>query len=186
MDATLREDRMQRIYRAHSRALMNELLGWTCGDWQAAEDLLQETMMRAWRNLETLNPDPLVLRPWLRTVARRAAIDRYRFRSARPQETELDALERYGEPREPFEEQLLEQQAVWELLRGLSEAHRSVLCHVYLLDQTVPQAAMDLGVPVGTVKSRLHHALHMVRAAAKAETDGAAGRDQAAKTPVYA
>lgn len=184
MNVIAREDRMQQIYLAHSRALMNELLGWTGGDWQAAEDLLQETMMRAWRNLDTLNTDPLVLRPWLRTVARRAAIDRYRFRSARPQETELDALERYGEPDEPFEEQLLERQTVRELLGGLSEAHRSALVHVYLLDQTVPQAASSLGVPVGTVKSRIHHALHMVRASAKANGD--AVRDRLAENPAYA
>jgi len=170
MDASLREDRMQRIYRAHSRVLLTELLAWTRGDWQAAEDLLQETMMRAWRNLDLLDSDPLVLRPWLRTVARRAAIDRHRLRSCRPRETELDALERYGEPAESFEEQLLEQHTVRELLRGLSEVHRSALCHVYLLGQTVPQAARALGVPVGTVKSRIHNALHTARAAA-AKTD---------------
>jgi RNA polymerase sigma-70 factor (ECF subfamily) len=155
--------RMQAIYDLHSAALLRTLLNWTYGDWQAAEDLLQETMVRAWRHLDTLSTDPDTLRPWLFTVARRIAIDRFRTRLVRPPETEPEALEEAVEPAEPLE-RLLDRATVVGALRELSEVHRTALVEVYLRDRTVPEAAVVLGVPEGTVKSRLHHGLRAVRA----------------------
>ena len=162
--------RMQTIYDLHSNALLRTLLNWTYGDWQAAEDLMQETMVRAWRHLDTLNADPQTLRPWLFTVARRIAIDRFRARVVRPPETEPESLEEAVEPAEPFE-RLLDRSTVVGALRELSEVHRTALVQVYLMDRTVPEAAAALGVPEGTVKSRLHHGLRAARAAV-----GCAGR----------
>lgn len=162
MYTTALDDRMQSIYTHHAPALLRTLLNWTYGDWQAAEDLMQETMVRAWRNIEALDPDPLVLRPWLFTVARRIAIDRFRARVVRPPETEPEALEQVPETAEPLE-RLLERETLLDALRTLSEVHRTALVQVYLMDRTVPEAAAVLGVPEGTVKSRLHHALRAVR-----------------------
>jgi RNA polymerase sigma-70 factor (ECF subfamily) len=169
---------MRAIYDCHSTALLHTLLNWTYGDWQAAEDLMQETMLRAWRHLETLNADPVTLRPWLFTVARRIAIDRFRAREVRPPETEPDPLEQVAEPAEPLE-RLLDRETLLGALRELSEAHRSALVHVYVMDQTVPEAAAMLGVPEGTVKSRLHHGLRAVRSSlqcvGRCSADGCAG-----------
>jgi len=160
------DERMRALYQAHSRSLMHHFLTWTHGDRQAAEDLMQETMLRAWRNLDTLNPNPLILRPWLVTVGRRIAIDAVRARSARPPETEPEPLERMAVAGEPFE-QILDRDLLREALAGLSAGHRAVLSHVYLMDQTVPQAARELGIPEGTAKSRIHHALRALRNALK-------------------
>lgn len=169
---------MRAIYDCHSTALLHTLLNWTYGDWQAAEDLMQETMLRAWRHLETLNADPVTLRPWLFTVARRIAIDRFRAREVRPPETEPESLEQVAEPAEPLE-RLLDRETLLGALRELSEAHRSALVHVYVMDQTVPEAAATLGVPEGTVKSRLHHGLRAVRSSlqcvGRCPADGCAG-----------
>ena len=154
--------RMRTIYHLHSAALLRTLLNWTYGDVQAAEDLMQETMVRAWRHLETLNTDPQTLRPWLFTVARRIAIDRFRARVARPPETEPEALDEAVEPTEPFD-RVLDRATVVGALRELSEVHRTALVQVYLMDRTVPEAAAVLGIPEGTVKSRLHHGLRAVR-----------------------
>jgi len=156
--------RMQTIYDLHSAALLRTLLNWTYGDWQAAEDLMQETMVRAWKHLETLNADPQTLRPWLFTVARRIAIDRFRARVVRPPETEPEQLDEAVDPAEPLE-RLLDRTTVVGALRELSEVHRTALVQVYLMDRTVPEAAAELGVPEGTVKSRLHHGLRAARAA---------------------
>jgi RNA polymerase sigma-70 factor (ECF subfamily) len=168
--------RMQTIYDLHSAALLRTLLNWTYGDWQAAEDLMQETMVRAWRHLDSLNTDPQTLRPWLFTVARRIAIDRFRARVVRPPETEPESLDEAVEPAEPFE-RLLDRSTVVGALRELSEVHRTALVQVYLMDRTVPEAAAALGVPEGTVKSRLHHGLRAARAAV-----GCAGRCKAGGT----
>jgi RNA polymerase sigma-70 factor, ECF subfamily len=186
-DAPAPSLRMQAIYDLHSAALLRTLLNWTYGDWQAAEDLMQETMVRAWRHLDTLNTDVETLRPWLFTVARRIAIDRFRTRLVRPAETEPEALEEAVEPAEPLE-RLLDRATVVGALRELSEVHRSALVEVYLRDRTVPEAAVVLGVPEGTVKSRVHHGLRAARAAvgragpvndpaAHAVTPGGTGRE---------
>jgi RNA polymerase sigma-70 factor, ECF subfamily len=160
---------MRIIYDLHSAALQRTLLNWTYGDWQAAEDLMQETMLRAWRHLETLNADPRTLRPWLFTVGQRIAIDRHRAREARPPETEPEALAELPEPGDPFE-RLLDAATVVAALRPLGEVHRTALIQVYLMDRTVPEAAVALGVPEGTVKSRVHHGLRAARRAAMPAT----------------
>jgi RNA polymerase sigma-70 factor (ECF subfamily) len=156
---------MQAIYDLHSATLLRTLLNWTYGDWQAAEDLMQETMVRAWRHLDTLNTNPETLRPWLFTVARRIAIDRFRAKLLRPPETEPEALDEAIESAEPLN-RLLDRNTIVAALRDLSDVHRSALVEVYLRDRTVPEAAAVLGIPEGTVKSRLHHALRAARAAA--------------------
>src|SRR5882724_10981783 len=102
---------------------------------ETAQERLQETMVRAWRNLDVLVCDPELLRPWLVTVGHRIAIDRLRARAVRPRETEADPLDQVPERAEPFE-QVLDRGVVWKALAGLSEAHRAVLLHVYILDHT--------------------------------------------------
>jgi RNA polymerase sigma-70 factor (ECF subfamily) len=156
------EERMRALYTVHSRSLINAFLYWTHGDWQAAEDLTQETMVRAWKHLDKLDHDPLAIRSWLRTVARRIAIDFYRARTSRP----LDFSDRWAEweieAQEPFA-WVHEYSVIETALQRLSEEKRAVLAHVYLLDQTVPQAARELGIAEGTAKSRLHYALRELR-----------------------
>src|SRR5262245_53158619 len=83
---TSADERMDALYRAHAAPLYRFLLRITFGDSHAAEDLMQETLLRAWRNLDSLHTDVDSVRPWLFTVGRRIAIDAARARSARPVE----------------------------------------------------------------------------------------------------
>ena len=64
----------------------------TDGDRNRAEDIVQETLLRAWRNLDRLDEDAGPVRPWLFTVAQRLAIDAHRARRARPPEVGDAAL----------------------------------------------------------------------------------------------
>ena len=112
------QERVQEIYQAHAKVLLRVFVGWTNGDRQAAEDVLQETMVRAWRNLDVLVCDPELLRPWLVTVGHRIAIDRLRARAVRPRETEADPLDQVPERAEPFE-QVLDRGVVWKALEVL-------------------------------------------------------------------
>ena len=99
--------------------------------------------------------------PWLATVARRIVIDQGRRKRARPMEAGDEMLENV--PVTDTTEDLLRKVVVADALRALSPAHREVLNETILRDRTVNEAAAILGVPVGTVKSRVYYALRALR-----------------------
>jgi RNA polymerase sigma-70 factor, ECF subfamily len=154
------DERMRALYAAHGPSLLRTISGWTRGDREAAEDLLQETMLRAWRNLHTLDERPI--RPWLLTVARRLAIDASRSRAARPPECGDEPLGHLATGRDDVE-RVLDRTVLTNAMAGLSDPQRAVLFHVYYLHSTMRQTAETLGIPEGTVKTRTRHALRALR-----------------------
>ncbi|MEV4217828.1 MULTISPECIES: sigma-70 family RNA polymerase sigma factor [Nonomuraea] len=151
------------LYRQYHRPLLAFVVRLTAGDRQWAEDVVQETMIRAWRSAERLDPDAASLMPWLATVARRIVIDDRRRRESRPAELGDGPLESLPVPDEM--EKLLHQVVVSEALRALSPAHREILNETILRDRSVNDAAEALGIPVGTVKSRVYYAVRALRVA---------------------
>jgi len=135
----------------------------TSGDHQWAEDVVQETLLRAWRSAITVDESQPPVRSWLFTVARRIVLDGYRRRSARPKEVGDGALELM--PEDDQVENMLSALAVSDALASVSEAHRAVLQELYFKGSTAETAAAVLGVPVGTVKSRSYYALRALRLA---------------------
>ncbi|XVQ12882.1 sigma-70 family RNA polymerase sigma factor [Spirillospora sp. CA-255316] len=151
------------LYRQYHRPLLAFVLRLTGGDRQWAEDVVQETMIRAWRSADRLDTGSASLMPWLATVARRIVIDHRRYRDVRPPEVGDAPLENL--PMADEMEGLLRKVVVAEALRALSAPHREVLTETVLRDRTVNQAAEVLGIPVGTVKSRVYYALRALRVA---------------------
>ncbi|WP_434093947.1 sigma-70 family RNA polymerase sigma factor [Nonomuraea pusilla] len=151
------------LYREYHRPLLAFVVRLTAGDRQWAEDVVQETMIRAWRSADRLDPDAVSLMPWLATVARRIVIDDRRRRDARPQESGDAPLASMTVPDEL--EGLLHQVVVSEALKALSPAHREILHETVLRDRSVNDAARALGIPVGTVKSRVYYAVRALRVA---------------------
>jgi RNA polymerase sigma-70 factor (ECF subfamily) len=100
--------------------------------------------------------------PWLATVARRIVIDEQRKKNARPTETDEGMLTTKA-PVPDWTDDLLRSVIVADALRELSPAHREVLNETILRDRTVNQAAEILGIPVGTVKSRVYYAVRALR-----------------------
>ena len=149
------------MYRQYRVPLMSYVLRLTAGDRQHAEDVVQETMVRAWRQADQLDLAAPSLMPWLVTVARRIVIDQGRRRRARPTETGDQMLENV--PVADATEDLLRKVVVTEAMQALSAAHREILNETILRDRTVNEAAEILGVPVGTVKSRVYYALRALR-----------------------
>lgn len=149
------------LYREYHRPLLAFVVRLTSGDRQWAEDVVQETMIRAWRNADQLDGRETSLMPWLATVARRIVIDNRRRRDVRPQEVGDSPLE--GVPLPDEMEDMLRKVVVADALKALTPAHREVLNETVLRDRTVNQAAEVLGVPVGTVKSRVYYALRALR-----------------------
>jgi RNA polymerase sigma-70 factor (ECF subfamily) len=130
------------------------------GDHHAGEDVAQETAIRLWQRPWVLESEQS-LSGWLRTVARNIVIDRARRRAARPPEV-LSVMQHEPAVADTADDVVAEL-AVDALLSGLSPAHRDALREVYARDQGVVRAAARLGIPVGTVKSRCHHALRDLR-----------------------
>jgi RNA polymerase sigma factor (sigma-70 family) len=152
------------MYREYYLPLLGFVTRLTGGDRFWAEDVVQETLLRAWRGRERLRTDTGSLMPWLGTTARRIVIDHRRRRDVRPSEVSEENLS--GEPAvADSTEHVVGGVVAAEALRSLSAAHREVLVQTVLRDRTVNQAARELGLPVGTVKSRVYYALRALRAA---------------------
>ena len=90
--AAAREESLRALYDRHAPVLLAYSMRLTDGDRARAEDIVQETLLRAWRNLDRLDEDTGPVRPWLFTVAQRLAIDAHRARRARPPEVGDAAL----------------------------------------------------------------------------------------------
>ncbi|MER5890401.1 sigma-70 family RNA polymerase sigma factor [Streptomyces sp. NPDC001941] len=155
---TTGEDALEALQREHGAALLSFLLGLTYGDQQRAEDLAQETLVRAWQHPEAFDGPYDSMRPWLFTVGRRLAIDARRSRLARPAEIGDSVLATAADPADATETAVAALD-VRAAVRGLSPEHRAVLVRIYFHGQTVSEAAAELGIPAGTVKSRSHYAL---------------------------
>jgi RNA polymerase sigma-70 factor (ECF subfamily) len=149
------------LYRQYWSPLMAFVLRLNAGDRQQAEDIVQETMLRAWRQGGKLDHSAASLMPWLATVARRIVIDEQRKKDARPAEAGDDKLERASVT--DLTDDVLRTVIVTDALRALSPSHREVLNATILSDRTVNEAAEVLGIPVGTVKSRVYYALRALR-----------------------
>jgi RNA polymerase sigma-70 factor (ECF subfamily) len=129
-------------------------------DRHMAEDVVQETLIRAWHHTDRLYGSEGSVRGWLLTVARNLAIDS--VRSARFRHETLGA-EEHDVYQADHAEAVGASVDARALLRHLSYEHREVLVHTYLCGRTVQETARILGVPAGTVKSRQHYALSALR-----------------------
>jgi RNA polymerase sigma-70 factor, ECF subfamily len=151
------------LYAEHGPALLRLATALTDGDRGRAEDLVQETMLRAWTHRGNVNIQHRSPRAWLTTIARRLAIDAHRARRARPQEAELD------EPLPLADSQRadasIDQADVRAAMATLPGPQRQVLTEVYYRDRSVAETARILQIPPGTVRSRTFYGLRALRRA---------------------
>ncbi len=154
---------LERLHDEHGPALWAYCLRLTSHDRARAEDVLQETLVRAWRHQDRLDETQGSVRAWLFTVARNIVIDEWRSRHARSELPVAEVPE--GLTPEDATDRLLTSWVVAEALHTLSEEHRAVLLECYFRGASVAEAARRLQVPEGTVKSRTHYALRALRLA---------------------
>ncbi len=155
-------DLLRALHDEHAQALWAYAVTLTGGDRGRAQDVVQETLLRAWRTPDVLAQRHGSVRGWLYTVARHLVIDEWRTARSRrevltgtlPERQVADEAER-----------TVDRQLVLAAIRTLSTEHREVIAECYLRGSSVAEAAVALGVPQGTVKSRTHYALRALRRA---------------------
>ena len=136
-------------------------------DYALAEDAVQESLVEAWRNLRGLR-DPDRFDPWLNRILVRSCQDARR-RESRRGRLELPWL---GNDEPVSDDTLASIAAADQLERGLrllTIEQRTVLVLAYYLDLSLADAAATLGIPTGTMKSRLNRSLAALRAALDAD-----------------
>jgi RNA polymerase sigma-70 factor (ECF subfamily) len=139
------------LYRFARRALDDEGL---------AEEAVQEVFLRAWRAADRFDPHLASLRTWLFAIARNVVVDFVRRRKARPQPVPLsDAPSEI----EDGTEALLRAFQVEEALRRLSPDHRTAIVEAYYKGRPTAEVAEELGVPAGTLRSRIFYGLRALR-----------------------
>ncbi|GAB3814584.1 sigma-70 family RNA polymerase sigma factor [Micromonospora zhanjiangensis] len=148
------------LYEQHGSALLGYATRVT-GDRTAAEDVLQETLLRAWRNADSLSEATGSIRGWLFTVARNIMTDSARARASRPHEVPEAPLAAPAE--RDHADSVVDSMVALDALNRLPEDQRRVLVEIYYGGRTVNETAERLGIPPGTVKSRTHGAMRNLR-----------------------
>lgn len=151
---------LESLYQEHGRAL----LLWArraVGDHQQAEDLVQETFARAWAKADRFDPERGSPRAWLFGIARNLLIDGWRAAGVRPTTVELEPT---IDPTSSTDvDRALEAWDVAEGLRRLAPHHREAIVACYYHGHSIAEVAARLGVPEGTVKSRLYYGSRSLR-----------------------
>ncbi|MCJ1715798.1 sigma-70 family RNA polymerase sigma factor [Microbacterium sp. M1A1_1b] len=158
------DELLQALYREHGDALTRYVRHLTRGGSgaEAVEDVVQETMVRAWQRPNVLERAPDSARAWLFTVARNLVVDEARSARNRRETGSEWTVEGAESDRT---DAVLDRIIVADALASLTPDHRRVVVDAYWLGHTVPEIARRHDVPEGTVKSRLHYGLRAIRLA---------------------
>jgi len=143
-----------------------------------AEDLVQETYLRAYRFFDSYRPGTHI-KAWLFRILRNTFINRYRAAKVRPDEVDFDRIDSTYE--QMIEEEFLHgkqppspervvmdgvlDEEVQRAFGGLPEEYRSVVWMALVEEMSYKEIAAALAIPLGTVMSRLHRGRKMLQAA---------------------
>ena len=170
IDGLQDEQAVGAAYEAHGAEIYRFALR-GLGDPGAAEDVVQETFLRAGRAAEGYDPSLAGLRVWLFAIARNTMIDHHRSsRTGRLDlvdltDPDLDPSLETGRTgrTDDITDQVLHGWVVQEALHRLSPEHRVALVETHLKDRPYAEVAAEQGVPVGTLRSRVFYGLKAMR-----------------------
>jgi RNA polymerase sigma-70 factor (ECF subfamily) len=153
---------MKALYDEHAGPLWRYALRLT-SDASRAEDVVQETLLRAWKHPEVLSDSERSPRAWLFTVARNIIIDEQRSPRIRNFGGSLDESAAPEQSAPDEVDSALDRMLIADAMAQMSPEHRAVIERSYYRGWTTAQTAADLDIAEGTVKSRLHYAVRALR-----------------------
>ncbi|NEK86794.1 sigma-70 family RNA polymerase sigma factor [Blastococcus saxobsidens] len=155
-------------YNAHGPEIYRFALR-QLGDGGAAQDVVQEVFLRAWRAMHSYDPQLASLRTWLFAIARNVVVDEARRFAVRPWQRDLtdgsDLDATVGTGGAALDERLVDSWVVEEALRRISDDHRTAIVQTHLRGRSHDEVAAELGIPVGTLRSRVFYGLKALRLA---------------------
>jgi RNA polymerase sigma-70 factor (ECF subfamily) len=153
---------LSELYARYQRPLFNYLLQLT-PDYGLAEELLQDTLVAVWKSAQSFEGRSTVL-TWVIGIARRQAYNTLRQRKLPfVHEAELEGLAAAEVESEDFTLASVARDELVEAFKQLAPVHREVLVLILVQEFSYEETAKALGIPVGTVKSRLCNAKRMLR-----------------------
>lgn len=150
---------LRALHDEHAAPLWRYVVHLT-GDRAMADDIVQESLVRAWRKPSVLDQSERSARAWLFTVAHNLVVDAARSASRNHEVGTGAVLETITNDQT---DALLDSWLVADALASLSIEHRAVVVHAYYAGRSIAEIARELDIPAGTVKSRLHYGLRAMR-----------------------
>ena len=161
IESTHRAD-IERLSREHTPALLR----WArrrFDDPRDAEEVVAETLARAWRRHETFDPSRGTHRSWLFGIAQTVAVDHFRKGNRHRGQLDVDDHEADTAMLDAELDRVVELSYLRDALASLSEEHRTVIVEAFFHGQTTNQIASRADIPTGTVKSRMYYGLRAIR-----------------------
>jgi RNA polymerase sigma-70 factor (ECF subfamily) len=143
------------------------------GDTKAAEDVAQETFVRAWRHASTYDARRGAVSSWLLTVARNLALDRARLKGSQPIDPNILASQLEEGSGDDLDEatRVADRDRLHGLLVALPPPQRRALVLATYFGRTAKEISEIDGTPIGTVKTRIRDALLKLRTRLEVEDE---------------
>lgn len=140
------------LYENYSNSLYGVILKITINE-EIAQDALQETFIKVWKNAHKYDPKKAKLFTWLFRIARNTAIDKLRsFNNRYQKEVQIDTSNVYILPSSNLNQDVMD---IKEHVGRLEEKYQIVLDALFFKGMTQQEASDELDIPLGTIKSRL-------------------------------
>ena len=155
-------DALGELYDNYSHAMYGMAIQ-TLKSSTLAEEVVQDTFLKVWKNINSYDPSRSKLYTWMLNILRNTVIDKLRSRdyklSIKSDEIGYNVYQGGGQVTQPFVDGV----GVKNLLEGMDQNQRHVIELTYFLGYTQSEIAKEFDIPLGTVKTRLRSALNYLR-----------------------